>query len=163
MSTKLAWKKGLLSNTYQIHSGSEKIGELMSKYFRQNASGVLYGKQYRFETRGFFNQSSIIVDGETNIEIGTITYNTWHTKATITVFKKEYQWKYNNVWNTRWSLFENGNLKVDNSGTSLSGSIESNDNDALLILSSLFVTNYYWQSTIAVSIALIPVYINLFS
>lgn len=163
MSTKLTWKKGLFETNYRLYSGNEPVGELNNKLFQQNAIGTLYGKQYCFETRGLFNQSSAIIDGETDIEIGTITYNTWHTKATVTIFKKNFEWQYNNIWNTRWTLYDNCKLQVDNIGTSSSGKIESSDNDALLILSSLFVTNYYWQSTAVVFIALIPIYITLFT
>lgn len=163
MITNLTWKKGVLSNTYRIYAGHKEVGELSHKTFKQDASGIFQGKQYRFETQGIFNQTSVIIDSETNIEIGIINYNTWHTKATITIFKKVYQWQYNNIWNTKWSLSANRKLLVNNLGGSTSGKIESSDGDGLLILSSLFVTNYYWQSSIAVLAALIPIYINLFS
>lgn len=163
MSTNLGWKKGILASTYRIFSGNVQVGELKNHSFKQQASASLYNQAYRFEAQNFFNQSTFIIDTETNVKIGTIVYNAWHTKATITIFKKQYDWKFNNIWNTQWSLFDNKKLLVDNVGSSGSGKIESTDAEPLLILSSLYVTNYYWQSTVAVFISLFPIYILLFS
>jgi hypothetical protein len=162
MNTNLIWKKGFFETTYQIFEDNQKVGELKDNSFTQKAYGNLHNKQYRFETRGFLDQNTVIVENETNLEIGSITYNTWHTRATISISGRKYDWKFNNIWNTRWSLFDSGKIVIDGKGSTTKGNIDLNNVDDFLVLSGLFVTNYYWQYA-AIFIALIPIYIVLFT
>ena len=76
------------------------------------------------------------------------------TKASISLIDKSINWKYDNVWNTKWSLYDNDGIEIKYAGTSTSGQIESNTDDAVLLLSGLFVTNYYWQVSVAVMVAI---------
>lgn len=80
------------------------------------------------------------------------------TKASILVDNKTMNWKYDNFWNTKWSIYNSEGIKIQYSGSSTSGQIDSNIDDALLVLCGLFVTNYYWQTTAAIIIALIPIW-----
>ena len=69
---------------------------------------------------------------------------------------------YDNLWNTRWSIFNSEWIDIKYSGSLTSGQIDSNIDDALLLLSGLFVTNYYWQMTIVIFIAaFIPIWAAL--
>ena len=159
MQTNLIWKKGLFSNLYSIYSNGELIGKLKDKTFSQTANGEFNGKEYKFKTKGFLKQHTEIIDSLENKVIGEITYNNWMTKATISVNSKKISWKYNNIWNTKWSLFDTEGINIKYSGSSTKGQIDSNVDDALLILSGLFVTNYYWQMTIAVLVAVfVPIW-----
>lgn len=162
MDTSLIWKKRFFETTYQIFSGNNKVGELKDNSFTQKAFGNLYNKQYRFETTGFLDQNTVIVENETNLEIGSITYNDWHTKATISISGKKYDWKFNNIWNTQWSLFDSGKLVINGKGNTTQGNIEFDNIDDFLVLSGLFVTNYYWQYA-AVFAVLIPIFVVLFT
>jgi hypothetical protein len=162
MKIKLTWKKGFFDTTYQLYSGNEKVGELHENALKQIATGFLNNKKYRFETRGILNQSTAIVDVDTEYEIGAITYNAWHTKATISIFGHAYYWKFNNIWNTQWSLFDFGKLIINSEGTSTQGNIEFEDVEEPLLLSGLFVHNYYIQYA-AVFAALIPIFVVLFT
>ncbi len=68
-------------------------------------------------------------------------------------------WKYDNIWNSKWSVFDSGGINVKCAGSSTKGLIDSNTNDALVLLSSLFITNYYWQITVAVMVAtFVPIF-----
>jgi len=159
MQTKLRWKKGLFSNLYSIYSNGQQIGKLKDRSFSQTANGELNGKEYTFKTKGFFKQHTDIIDNLENKVIGVITYNNWMTKATISVANKTIHWKYDNLWNTKWSIFNSEGIKIQYTGSSTSGEIDSNIDDALLFLSGLYVTNYYWQMTIVVLVAVfVPIW-----
>lgn len=159
MQTKLRWKKKIFSNLYNIYSNGQQIGKLKDKTFSQTATGELNGKEYTFKTKGFFKQHTEIIDNLENKVIGEIKYNNWMTKATISVDNKTINWKYDNLWNTKWSIFNSEGIKIQYSGSSTSGQIDSNIDDALFLLSGLFVTNYYWQMTIAVLVAVfVPIW-----
>jgi len=158
MKTQLNWRKGFFKNTYEIYLENKKIGELKDKCWSQSAFGELNGKRYKFKTKGFLKQETQIIDIESNSIVGKITYNSWRTKAKIEYSGKEYDWKYNNTWNTKWSILYSQEIQVDYQGSSSKGKIEVNNQNELLILSGLFITNYYWQIMVAIMIAIfIPI------
>ena len=154
MKQNLKWKKQFFSSTYSIYIDRQMVGMLKDKTFSQTAIGELNGKEYTFKTKGFFKQNTEIIDNKENKVIGTITYSSWMTKATISLIDKSINWKYDNVWNTKWSLYDNNEIEIKYAGTSTSGQIDSNTDDAILLLSGLFVTNYYWQVSAAVMVAI---------
>lgn len=160
MDTKLIWKKKLFSGSYTIYSNGQQIGKLKDRSFSQTADGNLNGRAYAFKTKGFFKQHTEIVDRSENRVIGKIQYNTWMTKARISIGNQLINWKYDNLRNTKWSIFDSEGVMVRYTGSSTRGQIDSNTDDALLLLSGLYVTNYYWQSTVAVFIAVfLPIWI----
>lgn len=164
MQKKYTWKKGLLSTTYNIHSEGKIIGHLRDKLLSQTSFGQINNKRYSFRTQGLFNQKTLIVDESDNSVIGEIVYNSWMTKATITIFNQQLSWKYENIWNTKWSIANSSGLQINYSGTSGGGTINSNTEEDLYILSGLFVTNYYWQMTIAIMVAVfVPIYVSVLS
>jgi len=159
MEIKLRWGKKFFSNLYVIYSNGQQIGKLKDKSFSQTANGELNGKEYIFKTKGFFKQHTEIIDSSENKVIGEITYNNWMTKATIAVNNKTTNWKYDNLWNSKWSIYNSEGINIKYSGSSSSGQIDSNIDDALLLLTGLFVTNYYWQMTVAVMVAVfVPIW-----
>jgi hypothetical protein len=163
MQTNLKWKKGILSNEYTIYSNDEKVGKLKDKTFTQVSEGEFRGKGYIFRTKGFLKQKTEIIDSAENKVIGKITYNDWMTKAKISVHDKTISWKYNSIWQNKWSLFDNEGINVKYSGSSIKGKIDSTVDDPLLILSGLVVTNYYGQMSVAIIIAVfIPVWVTVF-
>jgi len=84
------------------------------------------------------------------------------TKALILANNETICWQYDNLWNTKWSIFNSEGGIIKYSGSSTSGQIDSNIDDELLLLSGLFVVNYYWQMTIAVLVAVfVPVWITI--
>ena len=162
MQTKFSWRKNFFSNLYTIYSNGQLVGKLKDSTFSQTANGELNGKGYTFITKGFFVQHTDIIDPIDYKVIGKITYNTWMTKATISFYNKTINWKYDNLWNTKWSIFDSNGIKIQYSGSSTSGLIDSNIDDRLLLLSGLYVTNYYWQKSIVFYVvAFLPLWIVL--
>ena len=161
MKTILNWKKGPFSTTYQIFSGEETFGHLKEHAFKQSADGMIRQKRYRFKTTGLFKQKTRITDGDTGLEIGTISYNSWMSKATIRFTDRTIYWKYDNGWQTKWSMFDDQGIHMKFAGGFSKGTIECEEPDDLLVLSGLFVTNYYRQIGIAVIVAVfIPIWLT---
>jgi hypothetical protein len=124
MQTKLSWEKNFFSNLYIIYSDGQRIGEFKNKTFSQTANGELNGRKYSFKTKGFFKQSTEIIESIENKVIGGITYNNWATKATISIDNKTMNWKYDNIWNTKWSISDSDGIDIKYSGSSTSGQID---------------------------------------
>jgi hypothetical protein len=93
MAIMLRWKKGLFSGAYRIYSGDKQSGTLTDKSFFQSARGDLNGKRFIFRTKGLLKQHTEIIDPEVNRMIGKISYNSWMTKATITLHEKTVNWQ----------------------------------------------------------------------
>jgi hypothetical protein len=153
MKTTLNWEKGTFKSTYKIYSENILVGKLKEISFAQSADGELNGKTYSFKTKGFFKKETQIIDSENGSTIGKITYNSRRTKAKIEYSDRVVNLKYNNAWNTKWSLFDSEGVQINYHGSSTKGKIEFDTQNDLLALSGLFITNYYRQITFAVFIA----------
>jgi len=149
------WKKGIFSDTYRVYSNNQHIGELKNRTFSQSSPGKINGNSYTFRTKGFFKQHTEIIDNSDNSVIGEIAYSNWMTKAFISINEREHIWKYDNIWNTKWSIRDSDNEIINYKGSSSSGQIESDANNDLLLLTGLYVTNYYWQMTVVILIAVL--------
>jgi hypothetical protein len=164
MKTNLRWEQEIFSSTYSIYSNNQLIGKLKDRTFSQSADGELNGKAYIFRTKGLFKQHTEILDKSEDKVIGEITFNTWMTKASLSFNEKRANWKYDNPWSTKWRIFDSEGIEIKYSGRSGKGQIESNSDDPLLLLSGLFVTNYYWQLTVVVLVAVfVPIWVTVLS
>jgi hypothetical protein len=145
MENHLTWEKGIFKNSYEIFSGGIPAGKLRPDTWSRQGNGELNSKKILFETKGFFNQETLIINIATNLPCGKIIYNTWKTKATIEYDDKIATWKYDNGWNTKWSISNAAGLLVRYNGSFTKGDIEVFSYDELLILTGLYITNYFWQ------------------
>lgn len=159
MQTKLRWRRGFFPNFYKIYSRGHLIGELKDKTFSQTSIGELSGKKYIFKTKGIFKQHTVILDHTEKKMIGEITFNNLMTKAKISVNGKKVNWKYDNLLNTKWSVYNSKGIQIKYTGSSTAGIIDSNVHDELFLLCGLFVTNYYWQLAMVIFIAVfVPIW-----
>jgi hypothetical protein len=164
MKRTLQWKRGTFSTTYRIFSGDKLLGELTDRTFKQTAHAYIGQKKYIFRTKGLFKQETSIIDGENDQTVGKIIYGSMMTKASIELPDRTLSWKYDNRWQTRWSIFDGSGTYMNFSGRSSGGSIEIHKEDELLVLTGLFVTNYYQQAMIAIFVAVfIPIWVTLFT
>lgn len=164
MKTILSWKRGAFSTTYQIYSGERSIGQLHNQSFKQTSQGRINKKRYAFKTKGVFKQETQILDGDSKKVLGNISYNSMMTKATIQLSDRTVFWKYDNGWQTKWRIFDDTHTLMKFAGKSTRGSIEYENADDLLVLTGLFVTNYYQQAMIAILVAVfIPIWVTLFN
>jgi hypothetical protein len=162
MKTMFSWRRGTLSSTYEIFEDENLIGKLKDATFSQTSEGLINQKGYQFKTRGFFKQETQIIDAVSNQVIGTITYNSWMSRANIQFTDRLVRWKYDNTWQTRWSLYNEDGVQVKYAGGMSKGTIECDTPDDLLILTGLFVTNYYRQIGIAIMVAVfLPIWVSV--
>ena len=162
MKNDLNWKKGAFSTTYQIFSGEEFVGELQDHIFKQTSDGTIHQKRYRFKTTGWFRQETRIIDRDSEREIGTITYNSWKSKATIQFTDRTIYWKYDNGLQTIWSLYDEKGTRMKFAGRFSKGTIECKEADALLVLTGMFVTNYFQQAMVVIFMAIfIPIWASV--
>lgn len=159
-----SWRKGFFSNTYSIFKKGLPVGNLRTKSFSSNASAYINGKQFNFITKGFINQSALIIERNSNKVIGKITFNSWRTKANIEFEDTIAELKSNNIWNSSWLITGNRGETIRLKNRTTNGTIESTTDDERLLMAGLFATNYYQQVSIAIFIAIfMPLYISILS
>jgi len=107
---------------------------------------------------GFFKQRVYIIGHANNSKVGEITFHNWKTEASLSIHDKVYKWKKDNIWNTKWRISGPEGDEIQYKGSFTSGTIHRNTDDDLLLLSGLYVKNYYLQVAIAIFIAVfIPI------
>jgi hypothetical protein len=164
METMLNWKKGLFKNIYEIYSDSIPVGHLNEKSWTQSSNGELYGEKFHFKTTGFINKETKVFNNENSIPIGKITYNSWMTKGKIEYSDKVYYWKFDNIWSTSWRLYNAEGLQVKYKCSSTKGRIEYDLQNNFLVLTGLYIYNYYWQTTFVILIVVfLPVWVAVFN
>jgi hypothetical protein len=162
MHSKIHWKKRPFTNSYSIYSNNHLVGKLNERTFSQTANGEIEDLKYLFKTSGFIKQHTKIIDRSQNKIIGEISFGPWMTKATLSVNSKNYYWRYDNFFNTKWRIFNAEGAEIKYTGSSTGGQIDSNTDDPILLLSGLFVKNYYLGMTIVALIAVfIPIWITV--
>jgi hypothetical protein len=163
MRTTLIWKKDFFKRTYEIYSNNSPVGKLVGNMWCSSAEGEINSKKYQFKTRGFFKQKTQIIDIESNSLIGTIVYNSFMTKATIEYLGQIAYWRYNNLWNIKFSIIDNVGNQISFHGSSSNGKLEFDQPNDLLVLTGLYMTNYYWQMTVVILIIIFtPIWTTMF-
>jgi hypothetical protein len=163
MKTILNWKKGLFKSIYEIFSDSILVGYMNERSWTQSSHGELYGEKYYFRIKGFFKQEIEVFNNDNSNPIARITYNSWMTKSKIEYSGKTYFWKFDNFWGTSWSLYNAEGLQIKYNCSSSRGRIEYDLKDNLLVLTGLYINNYYRQTTLVTMIAVfLPVWMSVF-
>ena len=136
------WRKGFFSSTYEIYGQMGIVGKLTNKAFSSTAEASWNNHNYRFSTKGFIRQETEIMDMKSMKLIGRIKYGAWGNKATIECKGKIYNWKYGNIFNTKWEITGDKGVEVNSQGGSTKGVFEVNSDNELLPLCGLYIHNY---------------------
>lgn len=154
------WKKGIFSSTYRLREGDQELGTLTEKAFSSTSIGKIGDRTYRFKCRGMFNTRAEIIDEETDEVIGKIKFNTWRSKAQVELGDTQLEWKYRNWMQTKWKLSGDEGIRLDYAAKMVGGQIESSTKDHLIILTGLYITNYYYQASAFIVAIMVPILAN---
>jgi hypothetical protein len=149
METHLTWKKKFFSSIYEISQYENAAGELKSIGWKRKSIGELNGKKVLFEIKGFFDKDFLISNPDDSSLIGKIVFNTWRTKATITILEKAYSWQFDSFFHSNWSISNENGYLVKYESHFKNGDINSYTNDEILILTGLYIREYLQQRAAA--------------
>jgi|SRR6056297_108856 len=154
----MKWKSNFFSSNYRIFEDEEKIGYLKEKAFRNTAKAKLKEAGLKFQKKGFFKDETEIRDLETGDKRGQILYNGWGSKAQFMLNGQNYELKYTNIWNTKWTVYdESGEAIINYKSSTFSGNIETDKTDEALILAGLYIHNYYVQISLFMMVIIVIV------
>ena len=145
MKGEISWTKGAFSNTYKLRGYEGHGGELKLNSFNSHAKGSIGGKQYAFRAKGCLSKTIDMICQETNTIIAKIRMGNWRMMAKIDTGKHQYTWRYKNLWQTRWSVFDEQREYVTgkSNGFMTSGDIEFRPSSEEMVLAGLFIKDYY--------------------
>lgn len=145
MQNTLSWKKGLFKCTFQLFAGGYPVGQLKDSEFSRTAHGRLNNKEVAFRRCEGWRTKVEILDKKDTSRIGQISFNPWYPKATIHLGNQEVYWSFSNLWETRWKITDSEGLIVTYKGWSGKGEMTIMEQDDLLVLAGLYISNYYWR------------------
>lgn len=151
MELHLTWKTRLFSRKFEIYDSDRLAGNLEKERWSRKVYSELNGFRILFVTKGFFRQTTSIIHSQDDTEAGSITFNYWKHRAEIQLNYKEYNFRFDNFFMTRWNISnENGVLVKYHSGI-MKGTIDSWSDNSVLILAGFFIRNYFKQRQAATS------------
>lgn len=143
MDAILTWTKGLFESNYQIFSNGQIKNSLLFNTWRNEAQGIGANQNYYFRTSGFLHPTTTILNQQME-QIGTISYNSWQTKATLQMKSGEqFLWNFTNGWYSKWiiSNFQDKQILFDSNSSN--GVISTNTDDEVILLAGLFIREYH--------------------
>lgn len=153
MEKLITWRRGFYSKTYMFYSNGIQIGNLEIGVWSNKSKSVLNDQEYEFVTKGFFNKETIIIDPRSSQSIGIISYGRWRSKATIKMLNgDEYNFQFTNFWQSKWNLSKNLQF-INYHGSRSKGEIVAHFPDEVIIISGLFIANYFWHKRAAAAAA----------
>jgi hypothetical protein len=141
------WEKALFSDTYTLFSEKRKMGYFEDNFFSKTKIGVFNEEKFHFRAVGLWKQYCEILDSNKS-KIGEIKFNSWMSKADISIGDKTYKWQYDNILNSKWKVYNGLGTELFYKSKLNKGEITTNTNDSLLILCGLYVQNYLLQYSI---------------
>lgn len=160
MSSTLNWRKGFFERSYEITSNKKLKAKIKKKAFSQSAFVQTSSGTYNFKTHGIFKKETTILDTNNRV-VGRILFGTWGRTAEMQLYDKKYHWQYRGVFNRKWNIISSNGILVNYNGTSRKGQITNNADNELIVAAGLFTSDYFWQQTAAVFIAIfIPIILS---
>jgi len=100
--------------------------------------------EYLFIAKGNFKQETYIHDKYTKELLGLITFNSLRTRADIRlVDNKLYRFRYVLPWMTAWNITYNQRIMVAFQSRWNKGVIEAKTDEEVLVLTGLYIRNFY--------------------
>ncbi|MCE7068631.1 hypothetical protein [Dyadobacter sp. CY326] len=148
----LSWKSNLSGTECRIFRDKLIVGLLKTSIWKEDGYGELNGHLLRFKGEGWFNTTTKILDIEGKKELGKIRYNYWKGSATINYEDQEYEWKFQSWTRKKWVVqnAEDAATFQLSSFWKNEGSVDNDYIPAGIILSALYVSNY-WRKIAASS------------
>ncbi len=151
------WHKGMFDSNYQIFNDGKISGNLLFDSWKNEAKGMSLTTNISFKTEGFLSPKTNIFNDKNEI-IGVITYEPWQTKAKISMLSGEvFGWSFTNSWLSNWSITNFKEKNISYKSKSGTGMIESSASDEIMLLTGIFIREFYARILIVcIMLFLIP-------
>lgn len=143
MEKHLTWTKGLLENTYQLFENGLIINSLFFDTWKNEARSIGKENTFLFKTNSFFDSNTQILTSNGEI-VGVINFDLWQTKAVVNLKSGEqYACNFSNYWFSKWTITNFKDKQLFYYSSTTTGTITTNTDDELIVLSGLFIREHY--------------------
>lgn len=101
----LSWKKDRLISDYDLFIDGQLVGDIRSKSLSATFYVEFKGKKFFLETEGLSQRKLLVIDMQDRKTIGEIKFSLMGYKANISLLGNSYTWKFNNMFYTKWSIY----------------------------------------------------------
>jgi len=149
MNPNFVWHKGFFDSNYQIFKDGNISYSLIFDTWQNTAKGIGLQNTYLFKTLSILDTKTQLIDNKGEV-LGTITINILQTKAVITLTNGEiFYFEFKGTWFNAWTITDLKQKQIFYQSNSTSGEITSNNEDELMLLSGLFIKEFYTRIFIA--------------
>jgi hypothetical protein len=162
MNNMLTWTKGLFDSNYQLFTDDKISGSLLFDTWKNEAKGIGLTSTYLFKTEGFLKPITNIVNDQNEL-VGTITYGSWQTKATIKMASGEiFGWSFTGSWLNSWGITDFKDKNISYHSQSSKGIINSSTTDESMLLIGIFIREFYARILIfCIALLIIPSFVRI--
>lgn len=153
MEIQYNWETKLFSKKFEIFQNDMVKGELYKEGWRRKVTGELNTRRVMFETKGVFRFETKLIDLQGEMTIGQINYTNWKAKSTIIYQNKEYQWHFDNMFRSKWSISNENGVLIKYHSHAFTGIIVSYTRDEILILTGFYIRNFLKQRSAEIAAA----------
>lgn len=158
MSKFINWKSNWFSGNFQLFADGVQKGAITFATWRSDAESMFEDKNYFFSNEGFWQSCTKVTDRKTKEVVAMITYDTWKSKAVISLKSGEqYEWKSTNLRRSQWTVSNYKDAHIAYSASNNFGAISSDTDNELLIIAGLFIKQIYKKRAIVLFACIIPV------
>ena len=148
MDKQLTWTKGLLENTYQLFENGLIINTLFFDTWKNEARSIGKENTFLFKTNSFFDSNTQILTGKGEI-LGVINFDLWQSKAVVNLASGEqFACNFNNYLFSKWTITNFKDKQLFYYSNTTSGTITTNTDDELMVLSGLFIREHYSRALV---------------
>jgi len=158
MAKFINWRSNWLSGDFQLFVDGIQKGMISFGSWRSDAEGVFDDKNYFFSNVGFWQSRTNVIDRKTNELVAVITYDSWKSKAVISLKSGErYEWTSTGIWKSQFTVSNYNNERITYNASSYSGAISSDTDNELLIVSGLFIKHIYNKRLVTLIACFMPI------
>lgn len=143
MNYDLNWGKDTFDSKYQVFSQGLLKYALNFVSWRNSAIATTQTGIYLFQSKAFNKAETLLVNNKNEV-LAVISFKWFELKATISFTTGDnFLFVYQKNWITQWSLNNGTDKQVFYKASTGSGLIKSNIDDELIILTGLYVREYF--------------------
>lgn len=158
MAKFINWRSNWLSGDFQLFVDGIQKGMISFGNWRSDAEGVFDDKNFFFSNVGFWQSRTNVIDRKTNELVAVITYDSWKSKAVISLKSGErYEWTSTGIWKSQFTVSNYNNEHITYNASSNSGAISSDTDNELLIVSGLFIKHIYNKRIVTLIACFMPI------
>ncbi|MFC4210186.1 hypothetical protein ACFOWA_03275 [Pedobacter lithocola] len=143
MEQTLNWRKGLFDSNYQVFGNALLKFSINFSSLKNSAIATTQQGIYLLKSEGYSNPETKILNNKNEV-LAVIRYDWLGFKAQIFFTSGEkFDWSFQNSWLSRWTINNHKDKQVIYNSSTGNGLTHSNVDDDLLILTGLFIREYY--------------------